>query len=225
MSLKEINLKPLYDTSSSDLIRDFFIPVLSVSKKYDRGVGFFSAAWLRIASKGMVQFAQNGGYARWVTSPILSKDDWEALLIGYKAREDEFLRSIIEKNIDELEQSLEKETLSALSWMIADKIIDFKLAVPRNKLDQGEFHDKFGMFYDSEGNFISFNGSYNDSIQGTRNYESIKVFTSWDNHSVQLAKFDIERFDKLWHDKDPNVKVYDLPKAVLVQRELEFSSV
>jgi hypothetical protein len=76
-------------------------------------------------------------------------------------------------------QALEEETLSALAWLVADGILSFKLALPRNKLERGEFHDKFGVFTDAEGNQVSFNGSYNDSIQGTINYESIKVFCSW----------------------------------------------
>jgi hypothetical protein len=63
--------------------------------------------------------------------------------------------------------------------MVADEIITFKLALPQAKLQQGNFHDKFGIFADIYGNQVSFNGSYNDSIQGTRNYESIKVVFIW----------------------------------------------
>lgn len=29
-----------------------------------------------------------------------------------------------------------------IGWMVADGILDFKLALPRNKLEQEEFHDK-----------------------------------------------------------------------------------
>lgn len=86
------------------------------------------------------------------------------------------MKQALEININDLGRLLEQETLSNLSWLVADGILDFKLALPRNKLDQGEFHDKFGIFTDADGNKVSFNGSYNDSIQGTRNYESIKIF-------------------------------------------------
>jgi hypothetical protein len=48
----------------------------------------------------------------------------------------------MEVNLHNLRTSMEKHTLSALAWMVADGIIDFKLAPPRNKLEQGEFHDK-----------------------------------------------------------------------------------
>jgi superfamily II DNA or RNA helicase len=211
--LSTISFPPILDTSSGDIIRDFFNPALAASTRYDRGVGFFSAAWLRLAAQGMTTFAANGGYARWVTSPILSEDDWHALQDGSAARQDETLRLAMEENIHDLRKTLQEETLSALAWLVADGILDFKLALPRNKLDQGEFHDKFGIFTDAEGNQVSFNGSYNDSIQGTRNYESIKIFCSWQSVLALLVNADQERFERLWSNKDPNVQVYDLPEA------------
>jgi hypothetical protein len=211
--LSSILFPPILDTSSGDIIRDFFNPALAASIRYDRGVGFFSAAWLRLAAQGMTTFAANGGYARWVTSPILSEDDWHALQEGSAARQDETLRLAMEANIQDLRKMLQEETLSALAWLVADGILDFKLALPRNKLDQGEFHDKFGIFTDAEGNQVSFNGSYNDSIQGTRNYESIKIFCSWQSVLALLVNADQERFERLWLNKDPNVQVYDLPEA------------
>jgi hypothetical protein len=74
---------------------------------------------------------------------------------------------------------LAKDTLSALAWMVADEILTFKLALPQNKLAGGDFHDKFGVFTDAEGNQVSFSGSPNESIQGFYNYESNKIFKSW----------------------------------------------
>ena len=209
----ELSLPSFLDTSSNDIINDFFVPVLAHASRYDRGVGFFSSGWLRMTAKGMIKFAANGGQARWVTSPILSGSDWNALNTGNQARINPILKEILRSNILELEASLKKDTLSALAWMVADEILDFKLALPQNKLDQGDFHDKFGIFTDAEGNQISFNGSYNDSIQGTRNYESIKVFCSWNSAFSPLVISDIDRFEKLWNDDDPNVRVYDLPDA------------
>ncbi len=89
--LSNIPFLPILDTSSGDIIRDFFNPALAASVRYDRGVGFFSASWLRLAAKGMTEFAANSGRARWVTSPILGEADWEALQEGSEARQDEVL--------------------------------------------------------------------------------------------------------------------------------------
>lgn len=213
MTLKQHDFPITIDTSSANIIADFFVPALNASIRYDRGVGYFSAGWLRLTAHGMVVFAGNGGRARWVTSPILDEDDWIALQQGAAARQDLALWTALERNISELARTLEKDTLSALAWMVADDILDFRLALPRNKLQGGEFHDKFGIFTDSDGNRVSFNGSYNESIQGTRNYESIRVFSSWNSPYASLVQADYERFDRLWNNLDSNVQVYTLPDA------------
>lgn len=217
MSLKTLKLKTAYNTSTDDIIQDFFVPILSQALKYDRGVGFFSAAWIRLACQGLTDFASNGGKARWVTSPILAKDDWQSLINGERARRSYTLLKILENNISDLRVSLEQDTLTALSWLVADGVLDFKLALPRNKLHGGEFHDKFGIFTDANGNQISFNGSYNDSLQGTRNYESIKVFWSWESAYTHWVQDDSARFENLWLNRDKNVEVFDLPKAAIEQ--------
>ena len=114
-NLCDILFPPILDTSSGDIIRDFFNPALGASVRYDRGVGFFSAAWLRLAWSGMAEFAANGGRARWVTSPILSESDWEALLEGSAARLDETLKIAMDVNLHNLRTFMEKHTLSALT--------------------------------------------------------------------------------------------------------------
>jgi superfamily II DNA or RNA helicase len=215
--LPDINILPVLDTSASDLIADFFVPLLKEARRYDRGVGYFSSGWFRIAAHGMVEFAAQGGRARWVTSPILTEDDWQALQTGDAARTDPLLYARLQANLEDVTRSLQSDTLSALAWMVADGVLDFKLALPRNKLEQGDFHDKFGIFTDAEGNQISFNGSYNDSIQGTRNYESIKTFCSWNPAFAPLVQSDADRFERLWNNQDPNVRVYDLPDAAREQ--------
>ena len=75
----------------------------------------------------------------------------------------------------------------------------------------------FGLFTDAEGHRVSFNGSYNDSIQGTRNYESIKIFCSWHPDFASLVQADADRFERLWTNLDPNVRVFDLPEAAREQ--------
>ena len=142
--LSDIPFPPILDTSSGDIIRAFFNPALAASVRYDRCVGFFSASWLRLAAKGMAEFASNSGQARWVTSPILGEADWEALQEGSIARQDDVLKQALEISIADLKKTLEQNTLSALAWLVADGILDFKLAMPRNKRP-GYFHSPKSM--------------------------------------------------------------------------------
>ncbi len=207
-------LPRVMDTSTYDLTTQFFERLLSRAQSYDRGVGYFSSGWLRINARGMVAFANNGGRARWITSPILDQEDWKALMTGEAAKMNPALHRLLERNITSLEQALEEDVLSALAWMVADEVISFRLALPQNSLESGDFHDKFGVFTDAYGNRISFNGSYNDSIHGLRNYESIKIFCSWESPILaELVQADAERFERLWNNRDPNVRVLELPEA------------
>lgn len=217
MSLPSLNLPPILDTSSANMAEDFYKPALSVAVRYDRGVGFFSSGWLRVLAQGLTKFAANGGKGRVITSPMLSKADWEALETGESARSNQTLRNALAKNIEQLAQDLEKNTLSALAWMIADDILTFKLALPKNKLAGGDFHDKFGIFTDAENNQVSFSGSPNESVQGFLNYESNKIFHSWLPQMSPFVEADVKRFERLWQNEDENVRTYDLPEAAREQ--------
>lgn len=214
LSLKNHHWKSFLTTSGEDLIKDFFEPALKNSIQYDRGVGFFSSGWIKAAAKGLISFAHNGGKARWITSPILDERDWKALEAGRAAQSSPVLKKALLAAITDLEQTIEQDVLSAIAWMVADGILSFKLALPRNQLEHGNFHDKFGIFSDSNQEMMSFSGSYNDSAQGLRNYESIKVFCSWKEAFADLVLADMQRFEKLWNNEDPNVQIFDLPDAV-----------
>lgn len=217
MSLKDLQLPVTIDTSSAQMADDFYVPALSASIRYDRGVGFFSSGWLQMVAQGLIPFASNGGRARIITSPILSEADWNALQQGMQAQIDPVLRAALMRTLTELEADLMEDTLSALAWMVADEILTFKLALPQNKLAGGDFHDKFGIFQDAEGNQISFNGSPNESIRGMYNYESNKIFKSWEPAFAPLVEADVKRFDRLWNNNDLNVRVYELPEAARAQ--------
>ena len=102
LSLTELNLPLALNTSRHDLIDQFFVPLLRASVKYDRGVGYFSSGWIKEAFAGMSDFARNGGRARWITSPILSQEDWMAIMVGNEARQDEILRETLALAINDL---------------------------------------------------------------------------------------------------------------------------
>jgi superfamily II DNA or RNA helicase len=201
------------DTSSNDLIRDLFVPVLKESCQYSRGVGYFSSGWVRMASEGLIPFAKNNGHARWITSPILDERDWEAIQLGDVARQDAVLYESLKRSLDQLEKDLQSDTLNGLAWMVADGLLEFRLALPRGKLSGGDFHDKFGFFRDSLGDFVVFSGSYNESVQGLRNYESIKIFPSWVPFASDIAASEVARFERLWQNEDPNLRVFNIPDA------------
>lgn len=195
------------NTSENNLDKDFFIPCLKWAAQYDRGVGYFTSGWISKNAIGLAEFANNGGRARWITSPILDERDYLAI----KSAPDmhaiaTYFQELLTNYVSRLAEEIEADTQNALGWMIYDNILEFRFAIPAQKLLDGDFHDKFGVFYDTNGNCLSFTGSVNDSSKGFSNYESIKVFKSWDG-MLPYVNADINRFEKLWNNHDDNLRV------------------
>lgn len=212
--LRELPTTPKFDTSTHEIMSHFYVPALARSVSYDRGVGYFTSNWIRMAAAGLAQLAANGGKARIIASPKLEPDDVAALAEGEEARRDERLRATMERSLEELAASLETETLSAIAWMVADGLLEFRIACPANALD-GDFHDKFGIFSDTAGDRIAFHGSPNDSAQAFRNYESISAFYSWiDDREAARVDGEAERFRRLWDNLDANVRTFAMPEAI-----------
>jgi len=88
MALKDLQLPFCMNTSENDLVKEFFVPLLKNSVEYKRGVGFFSSEWFKVVSEGIINLVLNGGRIRLITSPILSKEDYEALIKGTQAVRD-----------------------------------------------------------------------------------------------------------------------------------------
>lgn len=212
--LRDLEFPVEMATSTVDIIRQFFVPALSRSVAYDRGVGFFSSRWLELAAEGLSSLADNGGHARIVASPILEPQDWEALKRGSQAQNDPILFAALQKAVSSLEVELKKDTLTAIAWMIADGLLEIRLALPVGDLD-GDFHDKLGNFCDGLGNKVAFHGSPNDSKQAFHNYESISIFCSWINQrETERVNALKARFDRIWGNTEPNLRVFRLPDAI-----------
>ena len=210
-------VKPCLDTSEDNLIEELYLPCLKWAERFDRGVGFFTTGWISYNIKGMSDFASRGGKIRLVTSPILSNDDTDAIINSEKDDTDAYKKFEIAllDNVRTLEKEMKDDVLNAFSWMLYDGIIDMKFAIPCKRLEEGDFHDKFGIFYNGE-EALSFSGSINDSKHGFQNYESIKVFKTWSG-TREYVEADILRFEKIWGCKDKNLKIYTIPNAVKEQ--------
>lgn len=151
---------------------------------------------------------------RLITSPILSTEDTDTIIGTENQDKSAFqrLEAALLDNVETLKREMEADIISAFSWMLYDGIIDMRFAIPCQKLEEGNFHDKFGIFY--KGNdALSFSGSINDSKHGFQNYESIKVFKTWAG-TQEYVSADVSRFEKIWNRKDYNLKIFTIPQAV-----------
>ena len=212
--LKDLDLRPVYDSADCDLVQDLIVPLLGASHAYWRGVGFFTSGWLRTACKGIVKLVANGGTARVVTSPLLQKPDWEALQVADGAKRDSILRDMLREHVADLSRALSKDTLNALAWMVADDVLEFRFAIPRDFGMGGDYHDKVGVFIDASDDVVAIHGSFNDSAKGSLNGEAFSVFRSWEEGQRPYVDQHRNRLIKLWHSGNAQFQVLPLPDAI-----------
>jgi superfamily II DNA or RNA helicase len=210
--LRELKLNPVYRSDSNNIVKEFYIPTLSCSLRYDRAVGFFSASMLSLAAQGIGALIRNGGTMRLIVSSELAPDEAGAIRDGYHLRElaQQRIEDFFEKYYD-LPEFLFQNRLRALSWMIAANRLDVKVAFKQ----QGMYHEKIGIIYDKS-DFIVFQGSANESAAALNpdyNFESINVFPSWKNEFAGYTEPYVQGFENLWNNKTPNVHVIKMPDA------------
>lgn len=214
MSFIELILNTEYRSSISLTSRDFYAPILKIASRYDRAVGFFSSSSLVHIAEGLLPFVNNGGTMRLVASPILNKEDVEAIKQGYEKRES-VIAGAITRELYEPKNFRDSERLNLLANLIADGRLDIKIALVENNKNYGIYHEKMGVFYDDEGNKIAFSGSNNETYTGMDvNYEAFDVFCSWENEAdAKRADAKSEAFEKIWEGLDPKVSTYAVPEV------------
>lgn len=212
--LRDLEWELEYRTGENEPVNSFYRPALSTSNTYYRGVGYFSSSSFEEIGQAMEQFFAQDGYMRLITSVHLSEEDKAAIEMGMDQRE------IIEQHLHaQLEEDfLEplKPGCKMLAEMLAKKKLDIKIATTNSG---GLYHEKVGVIIDSEDDFVAFSGSQNESKHSfSDTYESIDVFTSWDD--TKRAKNKFNHFEALWNG-EKTVRVYDLPdgiKKIIIKR-------
>lgn len=212
MTFRSLNLKLIYDNVNGTIFEDLINPLLSHSVSYKRGVGYFSSSWLSMCAEGLQKLAEKQGRILLVTSPHLSESDWDAFRIGNEARKNEIVFQSLAKQVEEMKNNRRDSRLLLLAWLIADEILEVKIAIPRN--NNGDFHDKFAIFEDNNGDKVALHGSLNDSEKASLNGEGVSVFRSWVLGQEGFVEGHETRFDQLFLQNSNFYHVYDLPNAI-----------
>lgn len=212
MNLKSLEIKQSYRTSIDNISADFYIPLLGRAVSYKRAVGFFSSSILSKISTGISSLANRGGTIQIIASPKLADDDIEAIRKGYEERE-KILRQALLRELKEPKTLFEQKCLNQLANLIANGVLDIKIAFTEKDSSVGMYHEKMGLISDTEGNTVAFSGSMNESLTAVSfNYESVDVFCSWKNDEQRERVRDkLAAFSAIWHDNEPDIMVLEFP--------------
>lgn len=212
MGFRDLDIKIKYDSDNSDILNEFYIPVLSRSVEYYRLSGFFSSTSLAVAAQGLEDFIKNNGKMKLVCSSILTKDDVQKIKEVYNSPEELIAEKFL-MDYDEISNNFVKDNLAALGFMIANGNLEIKIAI----LDEskGIFHSKTGILIDESDNMISFSGSDNETANGWKyNIEEFKVFKSWIDGQNDYFIEDLNNFNQYWDNLTFKSQIIDIPKAI-----------
>jgi SNF2 family DNA or RNA helicase len=225
MHLKDRSWRISYSSNENNPIADFYIPALECAIQYDRKSGFFGSAILSKVARGLGAMLHNRGKIRLIMGCQFSPNDLKAIQKGYELRD-----AIAFRLNDDLKSPLnfvQLKHFEILSWLIANEYLDIKIAVPLKEngfpedsdrlLDPHHiFHEKVGIFIDSQGDRVVFSGSNNESLSGWEsNIESFHVYCSWEgDRDLERVNEEVYRFEQLWNGLAPNVRIFEVPEAV-----------
>ena len=158
-------------------------------------------------TKGIAGLVKNGGKIQLIASPYLSDEDIEAIRAGYSRRQ--IINKALLKGLKEPANEYQQDRLNLLANLIADGILDIRIAITENNSYIGMYHEKMGIIEDSDGNKVAFAGSMNETLTAQKySYETIDVFTSWsdDRDRVEIKECS---FAAIWANNEPNLRTMD----------------
>ncbi len=204
MGLRELSLKEEYRSDRDNLIEEFFIPCLDNCIEYDRAVEFVTLRSLTGYYFGLKSFLENNVQIRFVIGHRFRTSDLNILSKLYAKKSGLFPLKLTPNK---------EKKISVLSHMIETNKMKIKIAIPNSEEVFGSFSEKTGIFHDENDDMVAFTGTSNETFDPrNRNFESIDVFTSWNDKSrVDIKTND---FENLWQNKTKNISVYDFEDAV-----------
>jgi hypothetical protein len=202
MGLREINLKEEYRSDVDDIIAEFFFPCLSNCIQYDRCVNYLSIQTLATISMAFDNFYSGKAKLRMITGHRFKIEDLNLLT---KLFSEKFTKSFDGKFI-------KNSKIQKLQDIVNNGQIELKIAIPNSEHVTDAFSERIGIFKDDQDGQVAFTGTSKESFSSqTRDFESVDVFTSWNDKTRVERK--MEDFENLWQNKTKYVDVWDFMYA------------
>ena len=203
MGLRELNLKEEYRSDTDDIISEFFVPCLSNCIEYDRCIEYVSVKSLTTLALGFENFTNNQAKMRIITGHRFRASDLDLLSKLMSNNKNEFR---INGNL------IRDSKIKKLKDIVSNNKLQVKIAIPNSEEVVGAFDEKIGIFLDENDDMVTFTGTSSETFNSqNRNFESVDVFTSWNDKSRVERK--IKDFELLWENKTKFVDVCDFTEA------------
>ena len=203
MSLREIELQEEYRSDRNDIASEFFFPCLSNCIEYDRCVDFLSIQTLATISMAFDNFVMGKAKLRIVTGHRFRAAD---LNLFTKIFDEKYTKSFEGKQI-------KNTKIEKIAEFFDSGQIELKIAIPNSEQVANSFSERIGIFRDEHDQIVAFTGTSSESFSTqTTDFESVDVFTSWNDKSRVERK--VKDFEDLWENKTKYVQVYDFMYAI-----------
>ena len=198
LGLREIELKEEYRSDRDDIVAEFFFPCLGHCIEYDRCVDLLSIQTLATISMAFDNFAGGKAKLRMITGHRFKTADLNL-----------FTKLFSEKYTKKFDGKFIKDTkIQKLQNIVNNGQIELKIAIPSSELVANSFSERIGIFRDDEDQAVAFTGTSKESFSTqTRDFESVDVFTSWNDKSRVERK--MKDFEELWENKTKFIEVCD----------------
>ena len=203
MGLREIELQEEYRSDRNDIASEFFFPCLSNCIEYDRCVDFLSIQTLATISMAFDNFVIGKAKLRIVTGHRFRAAD---LNLFTKIFDEKYTKSFEGKQI-------KNTKIEKIAKFFDNGQIEIKIAIPNSEQVANSFSERIGIFRDEHDQIVAFTGTSSESFSTqTIDFESVDVFTSWNDKSRVERK--VKDFEDLWENKTKYVQVYDFMYAI-----------
>jgi len=198
LSLREIELQEEYRSDRNDIASEFFFPCLSNCIEYDRCVDFLSIQTLATISMAFDNFVMGKAKLRIITGHRFRASD---LNLFTKLFDEKYTKSFEGKQI-------KNSKIEKIARFFDNGQIQIKIAIPNSDQVANSFSERIGIFRDEHDQIVAFTGTSSESFSTqTTDFESVDVFTSWNDKSRVERK--LKDFEDLWENKTKYVEVYD----------------
>jgi len=201
LGFRDIKIEEEYRSDRNDVVSEFFFPCLSRCVEYDRCVDFLSIRGLAGIAIGFENFTTGKARLRMITSNRFKISDLNLLTKLFN-----------EKYTKRFDGKLIRDNkIQKLQDFINNGQIELKIAIPNSEEISNLFSERIGIFKDENGEVVAFTGTSSSLSTHLRDFESVDVFTSWNDKSRIERK--IKDFEELWENNTKYVDVYDFMYA------------